>query len=45
MKILVIGANGQLGHEIKKQSRLSEHECCFADLQGEDLMQLDITDP
>ena len=45
MKILVIGANGQLGHEIKKQSRLSDHEFIFTDIQGEDLMPLDITDP
>ena len=45
MNILVTGANGQLGHEIKKQSRVSDHEFCFADIQGEDLMQLDITDP
>ena len=45
MKILVIGANGQLGHEIKKQSRLSDHEFIFTDIQGEDIMPLDITDP
>ena len=47
MKILVIGAKGQLGHEIKKQSHLSDHEFIFADIQGdgESMIQLDMTDP
>ena len=47
MKILVIGANGQLGHEIVKLSASSVHEFVFADLMGdgENVKVLDITDP
>ena len=47
MKILVVGAKGQLGHEIRKQSRLSDHEFIFTDIQGdgEAIMQFDMTDP
>lgn len=47
MKILVVGAKGQLGREIRKQSRLSDHTFIFADIQGdgETVMRLDMTDP
>ena len=47
MKILVIGAKGQLGHELKCLSCSSEHEFRFADLVGDDfgIESLDITDP
>lgn len=47
MKILVIGAKGQLGHEIRKQSRMSDHEFKFADILGDDesVMVVDTTDP
>lgn len=47
MKISVIGAKGQLGHEIMTLSRTSEHTFVFADLLGgEDGIEcLDITDP
>ena len=46
MKILVIGAKGQLGHEIMKLSSSIEHEFIFTDLQGdgEVVKTLDITD-
>ena len=46
MKILVIGAKGQLGHEIMKLSSSIEHEFIFTDLQGdgEVVKALDITD-
>lgn len=39
MKIIVTGAHGQLGCEIKRQSRYSEHTFVFTDVD-----QLDITD-
>ena len=47
MKILVIGAEGQLGNEIKQQSRFSEHTFVYADIagDGDDVKVLDITDP
>lgn len=47
MKILVVGAKGQLGREIRKQSHLSDHTFIFADIQGdgETVMRLDMTDP
>ena len=47
MKISVIGAKGQLGHEIMTLSRSSEHKFVFADLIGgeEGVDALDITDP
>lgn len=47
MKILVIGAKGQLGHEIMMLSRSSEHEYTFADIAGDgkDVISLDIADP
>ena len=47
MKILVIGAKGQLGHEIVKLSSSVEHEFIFTDLlgDGEGIEALDITDP
>lgn len=46
MKILVIGAMGQLGHEIMQLSSESEHEFIFTDVKGdgEKVMSLDITD-
>ena len=46
MKVLVIGAMGQLGHEIMQLSSESEHEFVFADVRGDgkDVMPLDITD-
>ena len=46
MKILVIGAKGQLGHEIMKLSSSVEHKFVFADLlgDGEEVKSLDITD-
>ena len=47
MKILLIGAKGQLGHEIMKLSCASEHTLLCADLTGdaEGIETLDITDP
>ena len=47
MKILVIGAKGQLGHEIRELFRFTEHTFIYADLagDGEDVKVLDITDP
>jgi dTDP-4-dehydrorhamnose reductase len=46
MKILVIGARGQLGHELMCLSSLSEHEFRFADLEEDTcgIESLDITD-
>lgn len=46
MKILVIGAMGQLGHEIMQLSNESEHEFVFADIRGDGgkVVSLDITD-
>ena len=47
MKILVIGAKGQLGNEIRKKSRMSDDEFVFADIQGdgEGVVPFDMTDP
>ena len=47
MKVLVIGAKGQLGHEIMLQSLCSEHTFVFADLSGDgdEVKVLDIADP
>ena len=47
MKILVTGANGQLGSEMRIVSRSSAHEYVFTDvvdLPGVDTIKLDITD-
>lgn len=47
MKILVTGANGQLGHEMRIVARGSEHEFVFSDVvapDGLDTVMLDITD-
>jgi dTDP-4-dehydrorhamnose reductase len=46
MKILVIGAMGQLGHEIMQLSNESEHEFIFTDVRGdgEKILPLDMTD-
>ncbi len=46
MKILVIGAMGQLGHEIMQLSKETAHEFVFADVRGdgEKILSLDITD-
>jgi dTDP-4-dehydrorhamnose reductase len=47
MKILVTGANGQLGSEMRIVSRSSEHEYVFTDvvdLPGVETIKLDITD-
>lgn len=46
MKVLVIGAKGQLGHEIMKLSAGSEHEFVYADINGdgERILCLDIAD-
>lgn len=46
MKILVIGAMGQLGQEIMKLSSPLEHEWVFADIDGDgrDVCILDVTD-
>ena len=46
MKILVIGAKGQLGQEFFCLSRSSDHDFRFADLMGDvcDIEPLDITD-
>ncbi len=47
MKVLVIGAKGQLGHEIMTLARNSEHEFVYADLNGDgdQIVSLDIADP
>lgn len=46
MKIVVIGAKGQLGHEIMKLSSGSEHEFVAADVCGDDsqVRRFDMTD-
>lgn len=46
MKVLVIGAMGQLGHEIMQLSNESEHDYVFADVRGDGdkVLALDITD-
>lgn len=46
MKILVIGALGQLGHEIMKLSSPLTHEWVFADINGDgcDVLTVDVTD-
>ena len=46
MKVLVIGAMGQLGHEIMQLSSESEHDYVFADVRGDGdkVLALDITD-
>lgn len=46
MKILVIGALGQLGNEIMQLSRASSHDFIFADVRGdgENVLALDMTD-
>lgn len=48
MKILVTGANGQLGREMRIVGRETEHEFVFTDVveaEGEQTTLLDITDP
>ena len=46
MKILVIGAMGQLGNEIMQLSSASEHTFIFADVRGDGqkVLSLDLTD-
>lgn len=46
MKILVIGAKGQLGNEIMKLASSSSHEFVYADVNGDgaDIMTMDIAD-
>lgn len=47
MNILVTGANGQLGMELRSSSRRSSHRYIFSDvspLRGADTLYLDITD-
>ena len=47
MNILVTGANGQLGNEIRLTAAGSEHNFIFSDVvevEGVETMQLDITD-
>lgn len=45
MKILVTGASGQLGHELREMSRKSDHTFIFTDVRESDqTCALDITD-
>ena len=46
MKIVVIGAKGQLGHEIMRLASGSEHEFVAADVCGDgaDVLRIDMTD-
>lgn len=46
MKIILIGAKGQLGNELMSLALNSEHEFVYADINGDgtDIIQLDITD-
>ena len=46
MKVLVIGAKGQLGHEIMCLTKDSDHDFVYADLSGDgdQIVSLDITD-
>lgn len=48
MKILVTGANGQLGNAMRRRAAHSEHEFIFTDVNeqaGQDTVYLDITNP
>ncbi len=44
MNILVTGANGQLGNEMRIVSKNSKDNYIFSDVVGEDIVNLDITD-
>lgn len=44
MNILVTGANGQLGHEMRIVSAASDDNYLFTDIAGENISPLDITD-
>lgn len=44
MNILVTGANGQLGNEIRIVARDSNDKYIFSDVAGDNIMHLDITD-
>lgn len=44
MTILVTGANGQLGRSLRRLASDSSDRYLFADVAGEDLLRLDITD-
>lgn len=44
MNILVTGANGQLGHEMRIVSATSDDNYLFTDIAGENISPLDITD-
>ncbi len=45
MNILVTGANGQLGNEMRIIARESNDRYIFSDVVGDDIVKLDITDP
>ncbi|MCC8119375.1 MAG: dTDP-4-dehydrorhamnose reductase [Bacteroidales bacterium] len=45
MNILVTGANGQLGNEMRIVARDSHDNYIFSDVVGDDIVKLDITDP
>lgn len=45
MNILVTGANGQLGNEMRIAARESADRYIFSDVVGDDIVKLDITDP
>lgn len=48
MKILITGANGQLGNEMRLAAKGSQHDFIFTDVNqqdGQDTLYLDITDP
>lgn len=44
MNVLVTGANGQLGNEMRIAARESEDNFIFTDVVGDDVLKLDITD-
>ena len=44
MNILVTGANGQLGNEMRIAAKKSECRFIFTDVVGDDILKLDITD-
>ena len=45
MKVLVTGANGQLGHDVVKELRNRNHEVITSDITGDVDCVLDVTDP
>ena len=44
MKVLVTGANGQLGHDVVNELRKRKHEAVGTDITGNVDYLLDITD-